>query len=104
MAADRLPKGGAGEYTVARIRNPFEDLVERYDSWFDRHASFYQAELDAVQSLLPVSFRDAVEVGVGTGRFAGPLGIRMGVEPSHPMAAVARQRGIAVVEGCAESL
>ena len=98
------PKGGAAEWTVVRMSNPFDDLVERYDSWFDRHASVYRAELDAVRSLLPVSFRDAVEVGVGTGRFAVPLGIRLGIEPSHPMAVVARQRGIAVVEGRAESL
>jgi SAM-dependent methyltransferase len=45
-----------------------------------------------------------VEIGVGTGRFAAPLGISIGVEPSPGMAELARQRGIEVLEGVAEAL
>ncbi len=45
-----------------------------------------------------------VEIGVGTGRFAAPLGIRAGVDPSPAMAAIARTRGIEVTIGKAEQL
>lgn len=38
------------------------------------------------------------------GRFAAALGLRVGVEPSPAMAAVARQRGIEVIPAVAESL
>ena len=41
----------------------------------------------------------SVEIGVGTGRFAFPLGIRSGLEPLAKMATIARDRGISVVEG-----
>ncbi len=45
-----------------------------------------------------------LEIGVGTGRFAAPLGISIGVEPSIAMGQIARQRGVEVVRGVAEIL
>ena len=45
-----------------------------------------------------------VEIGVGGGRFAAPLSIRVGVEPSMEMAKIARVRGIELVRGVAEAL
>jgi SAM-dependent methyltransferase len=45
-----------------------------------------------------------VEIGVGTGLFAVPLGILIGVEPSPRMAELARYRGIEVLENVAEEL
>jgi len=45
-----------------------------------------------------------MEVGVGSGRFAGPLGVRFGVEPSLKMALKAKGQGVEVVSGVAESL
>jgi ubiquinone/menaquinone biosynthesis C-methylase UbiE len=45
-----------------------------------------------------------MEVGVGTGRFAAPLGIKVGVEPSEKMASKARRQGINVYQGIAEKL
>lgn len=83
--------------------DPFESAVEEYDAWFDRHPDLYRAELSAVRSLLPTT-GNGLEIGVGTGRFAAPLGIAVGVEPSRAMAALARQRGIAVHAGIAEAL
>lgn len=74
-----------------------------YEDWFGRNVNVYEAELRAVRALLPV-FDKALEVGVGTGRFAWPLGIRCGIEPSETMASVARQRGIDVTPGVAEDL
>jgi SAM-dependent methyltransferase len=45
-----------------------------------------------------------VEIGLGTGRFAAPLGIKLGVEPSKAMGQIAQQRGVAAICGIAEAL
>lgn len=82
---------------------PFEQHLYRYESWFDRHPNAYDAELRAVKQLLP-SQGNGVEIGVGTARFAAPLQIRFGVDPSFKMAKMARQRDIEVVMGTAENL
>lgn len=81
----------------------FEKHTSQYESWFAENKWTYQAELKAVQSLLPKSKR-MLEIGVGTGRFAVPTGIRFGVEPSPKMGSIARQQGIQVVRGVAEAL
>ena len=81
----------------------FEQHLYRYESWFDRHPNAYDAELRAVKQLLP-SQGNGVEIGVGTARFAAPLQIRFGVDPSFKMAKMARQRDIEVVMGTAENL
>ena len=82
---------------------PFEKHRERYESWFERHRHAYLSELEAVRRLLPKEGKGA-EIGVGTGRFAAPLGIKLGVEPSRAMAEIAKKRGIEVIEGVAENL
>ncbi|PIY32516.1 MAG: SAM-dependent methyltransferase, partial [Candidatus Infernicultor aquiphilus] len=45
-----------------------------------------------------------IEIGVGSGRFAAPLGIKLGVEPSNKMRKIAKQRGIDAIDGFAEAL
>jgi ubiquinone/menaquinone biosynthesis C-methylase UbiE len=45
-----------------------------------------------------------LEIGVGTGRFAPSLNIGIGIEPARRMGAIAKERGIEVVEGYAEYL
>jgi SAM-dependent methyltransferase len=82
---------------------PFEQNIERYEEWFDRYRLAYSSELEAVRALLPET-GDGLEVGVGTGRFAGPLGVRVGVEPSPAMARLAIERGVEVWSGAAEAL
>ena len=82
---------------------PFDKHAPAYDEWFERNQLAYQSELDAVRTLLPEWSR-AVEVGVGTGRFAAPLVIGLGIEPSAAMARVASSRGVRVLEGVAEHL
>jgi ubiquinone/menaquinone biosynthesis C-methylase UbiE len=59
--------------------------------------------LRAVKALIPETGR-GVEIGVGTGRFAGPLGIKIGVEPSIRMKEMGQKRGIQVFDGVAEKL
>jgi ubiquinone/menaquinone biosynthesis C-methylase UbiE len=74
-----------------------------YEGWFTRHEAAYHCELLAVRALLP--WRGlGLEIGVGTGRFAGPLGVRVGVDPSSAMLAYAIERGILSVQGIAEAL
>jgi SAM-dependent methyltransferase len=77
--------------------------VERYEAWFDRYRAVYASEVEAVRALLPKGGK-GLEVGVGTGRFALPLGVRLGVEPSGAMARLAIDRGIEVWSGTAEAL
>ncbi len=50
---------------------------------------FIGAELAAVESLWPATGQ-GLEIGVGTGRFAVPLGIKIGVEPARAMAEIAK--------------
>ncbi len=52
---------------------------------------------------LPENLR-GIEVGVGTGRFAQPLGIKEGIEPSLEMAKKAIKKGIEIIPGVAEKL
>ncbi len=82
---------------------PFDAQSDRYDDWFVANEIAYKSELRAVEELLPVHSH-GVEVGAGTGRFACPLGLELGVEPSAPMAGRARARGLQVVRGQAEYL
>jgi len=87
---------------VAKI-TPFEEYTAQYDDWFHRNHYAYQSELTAVKKLMPKTGR-GIEIGVGTGRFAAPLGIHYGIEPSAKMKAVAEQRGVKVDIGTAEAL
>lgn len=81
----------------------FEKNAAEYDRWFDENEAVYKSEILALRDLVP---REGIglEVGVGTGRFAVPLGIRTGVEPAKAMADMARKRGIEVHEARAEKL
>lgn len=82
----------------------FERFAEEYDRWFEEHRAEYCAELARVRRLLPRPDSRAVEVGVGSGRFAAPLGIPLGIEPSCALGRMARERGVGVIRGRAESL
>lgn len=82
---------------------PFERHTDRYEDWFDTHEAAYQTEVEALQRFVSrAGF--GVEIGVGSGRFAAPLGIQVGVDPAGEMLGRARKRGIDVVRGVAESL
>jgi SAM-dependent methyltransferase len=82
---------------------PFEQNVERYEAWFDHYPLAYASELRAIRELLPEA-GEGFEVGVGTGRFAAPLGVRLGLEPSRAMGELAIERGVQVRFGVAEDL
>jgi ubiquinone/menaquinone biosynthesis C-methylase UbiE len=81
----------------------FEKYSSEYESWFEENKFVYLSEVEALKMAVP-SVGKGLEVGVGSGRFAKPLGILFGVEPSDRMAQIARDRGINVYKGLAEDL
>ena len=82
---------------------PFERYANKYEDWFERNKFAYESELRAIRKLMPKN-GEGVEIGVGSGRFAAPLGIKVGVEPSGKMREIARKRGIEVIDGVAEAI
>jgi SAM-dependent methyltransferase len=82
---------------------PFARHHRRYDDWFERHAQAYVSELLAVRALLPYGSR-GLEIGVGTGRFAGPLAVEFGIDPAVETLDYARRRGVRVAVAVAEAL
>jgi len=82
----------------------FEKYSDAYDDWFEKNQEAYEAELKVVRQLLPAGAVKGMEVGVGSGKFAVPLGIKVGVEPSEQMASKAEKLGIEVHFGIAEEL
>ena len=81
----------------------FDQNTLEYDQWFEKHSAVYQSEILAIQQAIPQN-KKGIEIGVGTGRFAEPLKIKFGVEPSENMAKFAEQRGIKVYRAFAENL
>ncbi len=84
-------------------RRVFEDFAADYDRWFDDHAEVYHAQLRLLGRVVP-SQGHGLEIGVGSGRFAAPLDICCGIDPSSPLAKMAKCRGIEVAIGVGEHL
>ncbi len=82
----------------------FDKHSDRYEEWFENNSQTYRAEVNLLRQMLPQTAAKSLEIGVGTGRFAKPLGVTAGVEPSKKMAAIARQKGIDVYTAQAEKL
>lgn len=82
---------------------PFNQHAQEYEEWFSRNPYVYRSELRAVAHFVPPS-SEGLEIGVGSGKFAEPLGIPLGVEPSSRMRRLAESRGIRVLDAVAESL
>ncbi len=85
------------------MKNIFERCYKRYDVWYDKHKFAYLSELEALKKALPKRGK-GLEIGVGTGRFAVPLGIKFGVDPSKNMIQIARKRGVDARLGSGECL
>jgi hypothetical protein len=71
----------------------FDEYAGDYDRWFDEQSSVYQAQLRLLRTAVPAHGR-GLEVGVGSGRFAVPLGIHCGIDPSRGLASMAQRRGV----------
>jgi SAM-dependent methyltransferase len=87
---------------VARTA-PFDNYYELYEKWFEDNRFVYLSELKAVKHFIP-SGKKGIEIGSGSGMFALPLGIKIGIEPSSKMRELAVSRGMNVINGVAENL
>lgn len=76
--------------------------TEKYDAWFDKNSIAYESELKAMQALN--IGENSVEIGIGTGKFAKPLGINLGIEPTKEMYNKSVELGINVIAGTAEEI
>ena len=81
----------------------FDNYSAEYDNWFEINKYAFQSELNAVKKAL-TCHTEIVEIGVGSGIFAEPLGIKEGIEPSKAMREKAEKRGIKVIDAVAEKL
>ena len=84
-------------------QNLFDILASEYETWFVENKVFFQSELLALKQVVPID-KTGLEIGIGSGIFAKPLGIRYGIDPSEKMLQYARQRGLDVQKGVAEDL
>jgi SAM-dependent methyltransferase len=82
---------------------PFEENRELYEEWFIRNDAVYKSELKAIRHFIPEQGK-GIEIGIGSGLFAKPLGIKDGIEPSEKMRELAIKRGLNVLNGVAEKL
>ena len=85
------------------ITEPFDKYSDEYEKWFKENKYVYESELEAVRHFIPES-KKGIEIGIGTGRFALPFGIKVGVEPSLMMRRFAVNQGLKVYESTAEKL
>jgi ubiquinone/menaquinone biosynthesis C-methylase UbiE len=70
---------------------PFDHYPDEYDDWF------------AIKKAVPHG-RKGIEIGVGSGIFAEPLGIDEGIDPSRAMRERAKERNIKAIDAVAEDL
>jgi len=82
---------------------PFDKHLDLYEEWFVVNRYVYASELKAIRHVLPQQ-GEGLEIGVGSGLFAQPLGIKTGIDPSAGMITKALERGINVKEGVAENI
>lgn len=82
----------------------FEENAKDYDAWYDEHHAVYQSELNAVKKFIYGGGINGLEVGIGTGRFAVPLGIRTGIDAAQSMVTLSQGKGLNAIKGKAEAL
>ncbi len=83
--------------------NIFSDYLLEYDRWYDDNKNVYWPEIIILKRVVKKD-EFGLEVGVGTGRFAIPLGVDIGIDPSFEMLQIAQTRGIEVVKGVGEDI
>lgn len=76
--------------------NVYDIHFEEYELWFKEFNLIYESEINAIKKVLP-KFEKAIEIGVGSARFAQKLGIKEGIEPSKNMSEIAEKRGVKVI-------
>ncbi len=82
---------------IEEKNNPFDEFAEKYDNWFDTEEGriIYKTEMNALKEIY-IDNENSVEIGVGSGRFAAPLGVNFGIDTSFELIKYARFRNIKV--------
>ena len=62
----------------------FDKFSGEYEKWFTTYRYVYLSKIEVIKRLIP-KFGTGIEIGMGSGLFAEPLGISLGVEPSSVM-------------------
>jgi len=81
----------------------FDIYTDEYEEWFEKNKFAYLSELEPLRMVVPKR-GSGLEIGIGTGRFAAPLGIGYGIDPSKNMMQKARDLGIRVASAKGEQL
>lgn len=81
----------------------FDFHSEAYEEWFVKNPLIYADEVQTLKRLVGKR-TNGLDIGMGSGRFAIPLGIYVGVEPSQQMREIATDKGLHPIDGTAESL
>lgn len=75
-----------------RITDYFDANYLKYDRWYETHRNEYNEQIEFLRTIIPEG--NGIEIGVGTGRIAGPLHIRFGLDGSPEMLKLAQRRGV----------
>jgi len=81
----------------------FDNNLEEYEEWFVLNKYVFQSELRALKKAIPKN-KEGFEIGIGSGLFARPFGIKEGIDPSKKMREKAKERGIKTIDAVAEHL
>lgn len=81
----------------------FDRYYKDYEDWFIKNRNIFLSELKVIKSFINDNLK-GIEIGVGSGIFASPLGIKYGIEPSEKMGEIAKKRGINVIRAFAEDI
>jgi len=92
---------GETESQMSLSNNPFESYAEEYDEWFEKNNFVYLSELELLKTLVPKK-EIGIEIGIGTGRFAEPLNIKLGLDPSKKMFEISSKKDMMVINASAE--
>ncbi len=84
--------------------NVFELYAADYDQWFVDNTTTYLQELNLIRRITGTIIHPSLEIGVGSARFAIPLNISVGLEPSSALSKITKKRGLEVYRGVGEYL
>ena len=81
----------------------FEKYFNEYEDWFEKNLSIYNEEVKTLKKLVG-NKKNGLDIGIGTGRFALSIDIKIGIEPSKKMRDIALSKELNVFDGIAEEL
>jgi len=95
LQTEFMRKNTPGDSMRTSYKSVFDAYTDEYEEWFQRNRFVYLSELELLRKIIPVHER-GLEIGIGTGKFAAPLGVGFGIDPSKNMLEKARDIGLEV--------